>query len=193
MGTTCIEAYKILRKGNEAFVKGKSVHPNADISTRKRVVEGQNPFAVVLCCSDSRVIPEILFDTGIGDLFVIRVAGNVIDDVVVASIEYAVAHLGTALVVVMGHEKCGAVTAALEGAEGGHLISLTDKIGPAVEQAKELEGDTLDHAIRLNAVNMAKLLRVTNPVLKPKYENKTLKILPAHYSLATGQVEFIKK
>ncbi|MEM8969654.1 MAG: carbonic anhydrase [Bacteroidota bacterium] len=192
MATSCIDAYRILRKGNEAFVAGQSTHPNADISARQKVVDGQHPFAVILCCSDSRVIPELIFDTGIGDLFVIRVAGNVLDDAVIASIEYAVANLGSSLVVVLGHEKCGAVTAAVNKVEGGHLIALTDKINPAIDMVQPQAGDLVDNVIRQNAVNMAEQLQKSAPVLRPKYEDQTLKILPAYYELTTGKVAFLK-
>ncbi|WKN45446.1 carbonic anhydrase [Tunicatimonas pelagia] len=192
MAITCVDAYRTLRKGNENYVTGQSTHPNTDISAREKVVDGQHPFAVVLCCSDSRVVPELIFDTGIGDLFVIRVAGNVLDDAIIASIEYAVANLGSSLVVVLGHEKCGAVTAAVNQVAGGHLIALTDKINPAIDQAQQQDGDLVDNSIRQNAINMAEQLQKSAPVLRPQYEAKTLKILPAYYALTTGKVAFLK-
>lgn len=193
MALTCVLSYKTLRKGNQAYSEGNSVFPNSDLEARKKVVEGQNPFAVILCCSDSRVVPELIFDTGIGDLFVIRVAGNIIDDAIIASIEYAVSKLHSSLVVVLGHESCGAVTAAVNDVNEGHLGVLVEKIKPAVEKAKQMEGELINNAIKQNAILIAELLSNSDPILKPKYDDKTLKILPAYYSLETGKVDFLKE
>src|SRR3954451_10886779 len=114
-GLSADQALSRLLAGNERFVAHKERHPDESAGRRRELVSGQHPFAVILGCSDSRVAPELLFDEGLGDLFVIRVAGNIVDDDILASIEYAVEHLGTKLVVVLGHEKCGAVSAAVSG------------------------------------------------------------------------------
>ncbi|MFA0964092.1 carbonic anhydrase [Roseivirga sp. BDSF3-8] len=185
------EALKLLKEGNKSYREGKSAFPNTDVARRDSVVGSQEPFAVIIGCADSRVVPELVFDTGIGDLFVIRVAGNIIDDAVTASIEYAVSNLGTKLVVVLGHESCGAVTAAVNEVKGGHLDALTKAIRPAVETASKQDGDKVDNAIRQNAVNMTNLLRNSEPVIKDMVENKGVEVVPAYYSLSTGEVEFI--
>ena len=113
------DAFALLREGNLRFVAGHTEHPNQGSDRRFETSKGQSPFAVVLTCADSRLSPEIIFDRGLGDLFVLRVAGNVADPDIIASIEYAVEHLGSSLVVVLGHEKCGAVKAALDASGGG--------------------------------------------------------------------------
>lgn len=185
------EALELLKKGNESYRAGKSSFPNTDTLRRESVVGGQEPYAIIVGCADSRVVPELVFDTGIGDLFVIRVAGNIVDDAVTASIEYAVANLGTKLVVILGHESCGAVTAAVKDAKGGHLDALTKAIKPAVEQAKKQSGDEIDNAIRQNAINMTQLLQDSEPVIKNMVENEGVEIVPAYYSLSSGKVEFL--
>lgn len=113
------DAFSLLREGNLRFVGGQTEHPNQGSDRRFEIAKGQSPFAVVLTCADSRLSPEIIFDRGLGDLFVLRVAGNVADPDIIASIEYAVEHLGSSLVVVLGHEKCGAVKAALDASGSG--------------------------------------------------------------------------
>jgi carbonic anhydrase len=134
------------------------------------VVTGQHPFAVILTCSDSRVPPEVIFDQGIGDLFVIRNAGNIVDDVVIGSIEYAVEHLHTPLVIVLGHQQCGAVTAALKGGKAtGHIASVIEKILPAVADARKQPGDSLLNAIDANVARMVNELRASHPVLAEYY------------------------
>ena len=201
---TYSEAQQTLLRGNQAYVAGNSTHPHSDLSARKRVVDGQSPFAIVLCCSDSRVVPELIFDTGIGDLFVIRVAGNIVDDAVIASIEYAVAHLDTNLVVVLGHETCGAVTAVVNGVAEGHLDALSRSIQPAVETAQRdaaqrdaaqrnaaQQEDVVDQAVRIHAQRMAQQLQQSAPILKPASDENRLKIVPAYYSLADGTVTLI--
>src|SRR5262252_9569528 len=127
------EALKKLIAGNERYVRAKVNHPDESLARRKELTTGQHPFAVILGCADSRVSPELLFDEGLGDLFVIRVAGNIVDDAVLGSIEYAVEHLDTKLIVVLGHEKCGAVSAAVEGGDvPGHLKALVAAIQASV-------------------------------------------------------------
>ena len=155
------EALERLMKGNERFVKGRAIQPNGSPEHRRELLAGQEPFAVVLGCSDSRVPPEIIFDCGLGEIFVIRVAGNILDDVVIGSIEYAVEHLGTRLVLVLGHESCGAVGASLEGGEaGGHIDSIVNAIVPAVESVRAQKGDLYENAIKANSCAMLRISRL---------------------------------
>ncbi len=151
------EALKKLIGGNKFYVAGKSRHPHQTIERRTELAKGQNPFAVILGCSDSRVPPEILFDQGLGDLFVVRVAGNVVDNAVQGSIEYAVEELGVPLIMVLGHERCGAVKAAVDVVEKGgelpgQIETIIDKIKPAVEKVKGKPGDLLENAINENVL-----------------------------------------
>jgi carbonic anhydrase len=128
-----------LMDGNRRYARHKEQHPDESLARRKELQSDQHPFAVVLSCSDSRVPPELIFDQGLGDLFVIRVAGNIASDDELGSIEYSVEHLHTKLVMVLGHEKCGAITAAVEGSnEAGHLKSLVAAIQPSVEETRNL-------------------------------------------------------
>lgn len=130
------------------------------------VAKGQHPFAIVLACADSRVSPEVVLDQGLGDLFVVRLAGNVVSDEAIASIEYAAAHLGSSLVVVLGHQKCGAVKATMDVVlkgehPHGNIAFLVDAIRPAVVRAKGLPGDLLDNAIKVNALLMVDEIKRT--------------------------------
>src|SRR4028119_2231189 len=144
-------ALQKLMEGNKRYVNFKRAYPDQDQVRLKAVAQAQHPFAVVLGCADSRVSPELLFDQGLGDLFVIRVAGNILDDGTLASIEFATAELGVPLVMVLGHQRCGAVKAALEGGEvPGHINRLVEAIKPALEVAKAQPGDKLDNAVRAN-------------------------------------------
>jgi carbonic anhydrase len=187
------EAMSRLKAGNARYVADRLDRPNADKSRRVDLVGGQAPFAIVLSCADSRVVPEMVFDQGMGDLFVIRVAGNISDnDAVLGSIEYAAVHLGVNLIVVLGHQSCGAVTAAVNGDPTQlHIDELIRAIGPAVEIARKQEGDLLDNSIRCNAHYVSDHLRTTGPVLGELAKNRGLEVVPAYYRLDTGEVEFI--
>jgi len=189
---TAEQAMERLMAGNKRYVASKQTHPH---QTRERCVElsaGQYPFAVILGCADSRVPPEVIFDQGLGDLFVIRVAGNVLDDCVLGSIEYAVAHLHTPLIVVLGHSKCGAVGATVEGGElEGHLPSLAAAIQPAVDQARGLPGDLVDNAVRANATMVVGQLKASEPVLSELVDADELKVVAACYDLDTGEVDLL--
>jgi carbonic anhydrase len=181
-----------LQEGNKRYVSGKLLHPNMDIDRRESLVDGQKPFAVVLSCADSRVVPELIFDQGIGDLFVIRVAGNIAKDDELGSMEYAIAHLGCKLIVVLGHESCGAVQASMgEGDPGGHIGSLTEKIKPAVKAAKEMAGDHLVNSVKVNAQFTAKEIQESQPILADAVNNDGVLVVPAYYKLGLGQVEFL--
>ena len=185
-------ALQKLVDGNGRFANGKAIHPN---QTQERLVEvsgGQKPFAVIVGCSDSRIPPEIIFDQGLGDLFVIRVAGNVVDDVALGSIEYAVSHLGTQLVVVLGHGKCGAVSATVQGGEiHGHIGSIVKAIIPAVEKAKGQTGDLIDNVIKANAALVAGKIISTGPVLSNLVNDNKIKIVSAYYNIESGVVDII--
>ncbi len=186
------EALELLRQGNERFASGTTKHPNQDSPRRAELMKGQNPFAVVITCSDSRVVPELIFDVGLGDIFVIRVAGNVVDDFVLGSVEYAVEHLGVSLVMVLGHGSCGAVTAALGGSSAvGAIASIMDAIRPGVEAAREKAGDALQNAIVENVRNSVKQLEDSDPVLIGKVKTGKLSIVGAFYDLDSGKVDVI--
>jgi carbonic anhydrase len=185
------EALDRLLQGNRRFARERAEHPNQDTSRRAEIEDGQRPFAVILTCSDSRVSPTLLFDQGLGDLFVIRVAGNIHDDAVIGSIEYAVLHLDVRLVMVLGHSFCGAVTATLEEESGGHLESLASVIRPSVEKARGMPGDLLENAIHENARNVAAILAADPPILCEETAGGKVRVLAAHYDLASGLVEVI--
>ncbi len=195
VGLSPDKAFAKLKEGNLRFTKGKAIHPDQSSATRIALAGGQKPFAVIVTCSDSRLSPEIIFDQGLGDLFVIRVAGNTVDDVALGSIEYAVEHLGSQLVVVMGHDKCGAVKAAVEGVQTGkhpgeHIISVTAPILPVVTSARLLKGDLLENSIKMNAEKQAANLKKSEPILSEKFAAKKIKIFSCVYHFNTGVAEF---
>lgn len=181
-----------LMDGNARFAASRAESPNRTGQRRAEIVAGQAPFAAVCCCSDSRVPPEILSDQGLGDLFVVRVAGNVLSDPVIGSLEYAAEHLEVPLILVLGHERCGAVKAAMgSGAVEGHIGCIIDEIRPVLDAARETPGDTWDNASRLNAKRIAETLRRTPPVLSERVKIGTLDIVPAYYGLTTGKIELL--
>lgn len=182
---------KKLQDGNKRYVTGKATHQNQNSARRAEVAKGQKPFAVVITCSDSRVPPEILFDQGIGDLFVIRTAGNIIDNIGLGSIEYAVEHLNVPLVVVLGHERCGAVSATVEGGEApGHIKALVSNISRAVEKARSKKGDLLENSIKQNVENVVEQISKSKPILEEFVHEKKIKVIGARYDLDDGAVSF---
>jgi carbonic anhydrase len=188
------EALDLLQAGNQRYVDGKLNSVTAEELARRRaeLVQGQKPFAVVVCCSDSRVGPEIVFDQELGNIFVVRTAGEVLDAAGVGSIEYAVAHLGSPLVLVLGHEHCGAVAAAVADAkEPGHIADIVKAIRPAVKKTRGLRGDPVENAVRANVRDIAVRLRVTGPILAAKVNAGRLKVKGATFSLSTGRVELV--
>lgn len=194
-GVGADEALNRLLNGDKRFVAGKSEEPHgaALIERRHDLAKDQKPFAVILSCSDSRVPPELVFDVTLGDIFVVRTAGEVVDEVVVGSIEYAIEHLGTHLIVVLGHQRCGAVSAAVSGAkETGDIPDLLKAILPAVEETKDQSGDHIDNAVRVNARDIAERLQTSGPIITPRVQSGEVKIVAAYYSLDTGQVELLK-
>ena len=195
---TSAHAIKRLSAGNSRFVSGKLQHPHSANEWRKRLIDGQTPFATILGCSDSRVPPELLFDQGFGDLFVIRVAGNVVDTDVVGSIEYGVDHLKTKLVVVMGHEGCGAVTAALQAEselknEPNEIRSLVSKIMPAAKEiSKDLSFEKrLNLTVDENVRNSVKQLKAIADLAIAEKESRT-KIVGCVYEMKTGRVRMLE-
>ena len=189
VGLSADKALAKLMAGNQRYVRHKEQHPDQSLARRKELGAGQHPFAVILGCADSRVPPELLFDEGLGDLFVIRVAGNVVDDAVLGSIEYAVEHLGTKLVMVLGHEKCGAVSAAVEGgAAAGHIKALVAAIQPSVEASGKEPGDRIHNCVIANARRVAQQVRESEPLLKGAVANHGVKVVAADYALDSGKV-----
>jgi carbonic anhydrase len=214
------EAISKLKEGNGRFVAGNMQHPHesseersymaansyenagmaflgmtAEQAAKRRteLIKSQHPFAAIVCCSDSRVPPEIVFDQGLGDLFIVRVAGNVINDEGLGSLEYTVDHLGTRLILVLGHQRCGAVDAAREtiaakGKAPGHIQSLVTAIKPAVEATAK---EDLDATIKANVKHVVDTLRSSTPILKAAVESGKIQVIGGYYSLDTGSVTFL--
>ena len=181
---------KRLQLGNDNFVDNELTNSNQDSVRRNDVVGGQKPFAVVLTCSDSRVVPELMFDTGIGELFVIRVAGNIANTSSIASIEYAVAHLNISLIVVLGHQNCGAVTSALAGSDSGkNLDHLLHFVKPAISSSKST---IVDEVSTIHAKLTAEKLISDSTIISDAIDHAKVKIVPAFYSLESGKVNFFE-
>lgn len=200
--TTATEHLTRLIEGNQRFVSGIR-DSKTDRERRMQLVGGQAPFAIVVGCADSRVPVELVFDEGLGDLFVIRVAGNIIDEAVTGSVEYAAANLGSQLVVVMGHTSCGAVAATLHEIQeptpdlSSNLRFIVDSIQPAVntlmEAQPELDSDDLlNRAVANNVSQSVKMLQTHSSVLKKLVDQGQLTIVGARYDLETGKVEFFE-
>lgn len=187
-----------LKEGNERFVSGKRLNINQDMQRVEQLSEGQNPKAVIVGCSDSRVSPEILFDQGLGDLFVIRTAGNVMGNYELGSVEYATEHLHTKLVVVLGHWGCGAIHAMLEHKENdqtpGHIIHIVNCLKEEQEIQEVLrssENPTMD-AVKANVLHGVKKLRECDPILKEQYDKGEIQIIGAIYHIDNGKVDFLE-
>ena len=189
------EALERLRRGNKRYVDG--VMKRHDFAAERDVLAGgQNPFAGILSCADSRIAPEYAFDSGRGDLFVVRVAGNFADEDGIASFEYAVKFLGTPLLVVLGHDQCGAVSAAIktvkDGAElPGHLPQLVEHIAPAVKTAMSEPGDLLANAIRENVLLNVENLKTASPILSDYVAQNKIRVVGGIYKLKDGHVEWL--
>jgi carbonic anhydrase len=185
------QALAKLMEGNQRFVERKRLNPNQDAARLAEVATGQAPFAAILSCADSRVVPEIVFDQGIGDLFVVRVAGNIAITEDIASEEYAVGVLGTPLLMVLGHERCGAVAAALEGGElPGVIESLVFAIRPAVQASEGKSGDRLTNAIKSNVSLQVQRLQNSSVIASAVQDGK-LKVVGAYYDLNTGEISLV--
>ena len=187
------EAISKLKEGNARYTSGSLQHPGQTAERRTELAKTQHPFATILSCSDSRVPPEIVFDQGLGDLFIVRVAGNVINDEGLGSIEYSVDHLGARLIFVLGHQSCGAVDAAMKtiaakGKAPGHIQSLVTAIKPVVDSTPK--GD-LEATIKANVKYVVDALRKSRPILKPKIDSGEVQVVGGYYSLDTGAVTFL--
>ena len=186
------EIIERLKEGNKRFVEGKLTHPNQYAGRREELFDSQNPMAVVLTCSDSRIVPEVMFDTGLGDLFVVRVAGNIAAMASIATIEYAVENLHTPVVIIMGHQKCAAVSAALEKGEyGHHLNHLLTHIQPAIDKAGS--SASVEEVILENACHSSREILTESESITKLVEEGSVKIIPAYYHMDTGKVEFLDK
>lgn len=189
-----------LKSGNQRFVYGRGEHPHQSISRRVELASGQKPHSIVLSCADSRVPPEIVFDQGLGDIFVVRTAGEVLDASAVASLEYAVEHLGSKLLVVMGHQSCGAVKAAIttppnQSAGSKDLDALVRGIRPNLSGLSAFDLDVkanplLSSAAKAQALGVKKALLARSHIIKEAYDHHGLQIKPALYNLESGEVEF---
>jgi carbonic anhydrase len=192
-----LSSWEKLLEGNKRFVSGNLAKKDFSLEKRKELLKGQKPYAVVVGCSDSRVPPEIIFDQWLGDIFVIRVAGNVLDPVSLGSIEYAVEHLKTPLIVILGHNRCGAVHATIHShskAEG-NLKAIVEKIMPAVSKAKNVaksEEDLLNIAIEENVKLQKEFMLKNSKIINEYVKANKVQIVMAIYDLETGEVKTIK-
>lgn len=197
--TDATQALELLKQGNARYMTGKAL--SKDISKERRTnlsQFGQKPFAVIVSCSDSRIPPELIFDQALGDLFVIRVAGNVVDTIEMGSVEYAVEHLGTPLVIVMGHDKCGAVKASLDGGEvTENIAAIAGKIQPAINDVKSghshhLPGNNLYEAVTDENVDKVVETLMNNPIIHHLMAEKKLQVIGAKYTQESGEVKFFE-
>ncbi len=190
------EAFSKLMDGNKRFTSDTLSRKNVGEARRKELTKGQQPYAIVVTCSDSRVSPEIMFDEGLGQLFVIRVAGNVLDPVSLGSVEYAAEHLHSPLLILLGHDHCGAVTAALDtkSKPEGNIVAIVRKIMPAVKKATLKGGtkdDILNNAVRENVSLTQNYMLRKSPVLKHLIDTGELKVVTGVYHLDSGAVEIL--
>jgi carbonic anhydrase len=216
------EALSRLKEGNGRFTAGNPQHPHESVDERKymaanslenagaislgmtseqaakrraELATSQHPFAIILSCSDSRVPPEIVFDEGLGDLFIVRVAGNVLNDEGLGSIEYGVEVLGARLIVVLGHQSCGAVDAAMKtiaakGKAPGHIQSLVTALKPVVVSTPKADLETMTKA---NVKHVGDALRSSTPILKARVDSGELQVIGGYYTLDTGAVTFLEE
>lgn len=184
---------KKLMGGNKRFIEGKTIKPRQDMNMIKSLENGQEPFATIVGCSDSRVPNEMIFDQGLGDLFIIRTAGQVSAAASYGSMEFATLKLKTKLIVVLGHTECGAVAAAVERPEDvpGHIVTLINEIKPAVAKCAHLPGNPINNAVRQNVIDQVNNLRDLDPILHKKYLKGEILIVGAVYDIHTGKVEFL--
>ncbi|WP_051811451.1 carbonic anhydrase [Kitasatospora sp. MBT63] len=189
------EALRWLVEGNERWVAGELLHPHQTVARRRAVAAGQHPLATVFSCIDSRVPPEIVFDRGVGDLFVVRTAAQTNNGLVQGAVEYGAEEAVTPLVVVMGHQRCGAVTLAVETLNNGtevpaHLVEVVEALRPAYEAARPLPGDQVDNTVHAQIRLTADQLR-EDPLLAPLVAGHRVRVLGAYYSLDSGCVDFL--
>ncbi len=191
------ESLQILLDGNKRFAEHKSIHPNRCDETRATLLEQQNPFAVILSCSDSRVPTEIIFDVGLGDVFTIRTAGHVLSPEVMGSIEYAIKHLDCKLIMILGHDNCGAINSAIKAFnEPNHkasvnLQSILNHIYPVLEKIPQNESDILNLAIKSNVKYQIADLLKKDEYIAQKVKNEEIIVIGANYELKTGLVKIL--
>jgi len=186
-------ALQELLMGNRRYVSGAGLHPRQSPYHRSEVASAQHPFAVVVGCSDSRVPPEIIFDCGVGDVFVIRTAGHVLDDAGLASVQYAAEHLGVELIVVLGHSGCGAVHATVDNLKAlGPLGKLLERIRPAIDAASGRPGELLNNAVVANIRLTVTRMKSAGPILAGMIPARKLTVVGALYDLASGQVTLVE-
>lgn len=187
---TKAEVKQRLIDGNKRFIADKLDGKLQDTARRTELTKGQQPYAIVLSCADSRVVPELAFDAGLGELFVVRVAGNIANTASVASIEYAVAHCGSIAIVVLGHQSCGAVTAAMAGGDhGSSLAYLLENIQPAIKASGP--GAPVNDVVKTNAKVTAEELVNCSSIIGDAVRSGKVDILPAYYNLDSGRVDFL--
>jgi carbonic anhydrase len=187
------QAWQALLTGNRRYASGAGHHPRQSAYRRAEVLPAQHPFAVIIGCSDSRVPPEIIFDCGLGDLFVVCTAGHALDDAGYASVQYVVEHLGVQLIVVLGHSGCGAVKAVVDRVEApSHLGILIARLQSAVDAAAGRPGDLLHNAVTENVGQTVSHLKTLEPVLADLVAAGKLRVVGAHYDLETGLVTFVE-
>lgn len=189
------DALQKLLDGNTRYVQDKLLHPDRNTERREAVSAKQEPFAVILGCSDSRVPPEIIFDQGVGDLFVVRVAGNVVGPIELDSLEYSIKYLHSSLVIVLGHERCGAVSAVLEG-NTADIEAISDLIEPVIKKCKgeckkEPGKNLLDVCIKSNAKHIADEIK-KSPLIKKYIKEHKVDVVAGYYDLDTGKVEILR-
>lgn len=189
-------ALERLLSGNRRFMRGASRHPHQSVRHLRETAAGQHPFAVTIGCADSRVAPEILFDQGLGDLFDDRVAGNLVDELMLGSIEFAVEEFDAPLVVVLGHERCGAITATIEAIESGvrpagHIGAIVDSLRPIVEPVLGRPGDHVDNAVRANIRAVMTQVLHTSEIVRTRVDRGQLAVVGARYDLDTGEVTLV--
>lgn len=189
-------AWRRLREGNERFVTGQSSHPNQDASRRSSLVENQHPFAVIFGCSDSRLAAEIIFDLGLGDVFVVRTAGQVIDDAVLGSLEYSVSQLAVPLIVVLGHDSCGAVSATKTAVETGKMPTgfirdLVERITPSVLTSIRNDQHEVNDMVVEHVKQTSQRLVDSSRVISTAVETGRVAVIGLSYSLAEGRAQFI--
>lgn len=186
------EALELLKKGNEDFAHGATTHPERGRETLFAHYLQQFPFAAILSCADSRVVPELVFDVGIGDLFTCRIAGTVLSDAVLGSLEFAVEVLGVPLIVVMGHENCGAFRACMHPDQYPNVKGISWQLMPIVEECRKLPGDLLYNSTIANAKKVTQQLKSVGPILSQRVNSGEIKIIYAYHSLSTGIVTFFE-
>ena len=185
-------AFQRLMEGNKRFVQGQRKYPDQARSRLQETAAGQYPFATILTCADSRVPAEIVFDQGIGDIFVVRVAGNVVNPEVIGSLEYATSVVGAQLLMIMGHERCGAVTEAVKGSVlPANIATFVNDVKPAIERVKNKPGDLIDNTVVANVQMQIELLKQKSTIVTQLIQQGKLKLVGARYDLDTGEVTIV--